>query len=99
MASLIVKITYSGECFEIPDLNLKQITPIQVIDELVSAEILCPESELPKKRCDGSSGYYGVLDKSGCKINSHDDLADKPLCEYGFEDGDTLRIVTVGCCA
>ena len=88
-----------GDLHEYDDVNFDKVSPKEIIDNLIQTEILKPESELPRKKCDGRSGYYGVLDKDNNKINTLDIPCNKPLSEYGFEDGDTLRITVVACCA
>lgn len=70
-----------------------------MIQALVDAGVLNPEFALPRKRCDGSLGYYGILNKQGEKLNTHDEPCISLLSELGFEDGDTIRIIAVGCCA
>ena len=93
-----VKISL-GDLYEYDDVDFDEFSPKKIIDDLIQSEILIPESELPPKRCDGSNGYYGVLNNNNEKINTNKFPCNKPLSAYGFEDGDTLRVIVVGCCA
>lgn len=99
MAEITIKIVSTGEVIPISDINLELVTGEELIQELVAYEIIRPESELPPKRCDGSHGYYGIVNMQGQKLNSSEEPCKIPLSELGFKDGDTIRIVAVGCCA
>ena len=99
MAEITIKIVSTGEEIPISDISLDLITGEELIEELVAMKLLRPESELPPKRCDGSHGYYGIVNMQGQKLNSNEGPCKIPLSELGFKDGDTIRIVAVGCCA
>lgn len=81
MAILTIKIASTGEEFEIEDVDLKQHTPRQLIDEMINQGLLPPETIAP----------YGIVNKNNVKID------DSELClsfaQLGFVDGDTIRII------
>lgn len=81
MAKLTIKITATGEEFEIEDVDLKHHTPRQLIDEIINQGLLQPETISP----------YGIIDKNGVIVD------DERLClsfaQLGFVDGDTIRII------
>lgn len=99
MAEITIKIAHTGEEIPISNINLELVTGEELIHELVAGEVIRPESELPPKRCDGTHGYYGIVNMQGQKLNSSEEPCKIPLSELGFKDGDTIRIVAVGCCA
>ncbi len=84
MAKLTIKITATGEEFEIEDVDLKHHTPRQLIDEMINQGLLQPETISP----------YGIIDKNGVKVD------DERLCfsfaQLGFVDGDIIRIIVRG---
>ena len=81
MAKLKIKIAKTGEEFEIEDVDLKQHTPRQLIDEMINQGILSAETIAP----------YGVINKNNVIIDEEE------LClsfaQLGFVDGDTIRII------
>ena len=81
MAKLIIKITSTGEEFEIEDVDLKQHTPRQLIDEMINQGVLPPEAIAP----------YGIVNKNNVKID--DDKLCLSFAQLGFVDGDTVRII------
>jgi len=85
MAKLTIKITHTGEEFEIEDVDLKQHTPRQLIDEMINQGLLPPETTAP----------YGVVNKSNLKVD--DDELCLSFAQLGFVDGDTIRIIMRGC--
>ena len=58
MAKLTIKITQTGEEFEIEDVDLSQLTPRQLIDEMINHGLLLAESIAP----------YGIIDKNGLMV-------------------------------
>lgn len=82
MAKLIVKIANTGDEFEIEDVDLSQLTPRQLIDEMINQGILLAETADP----------YGIVNKNNVKI---DELC-LSFAQLGFVDGDTVRIIMRG---
>lgn len=99
MALITIKIGHTGEEIPINDISLDLVTGEELIQWLVAIGSIRPESELPPKSCDGSHGYYGIINMQGRKLNSSGEPCKIPLSELGFKDGDTIRIIAVGCCA
>lgn len=99
MAEITIKIVHTGEVIPICDISLDLVTGEELIQGLVALKMIRPESELPPKRCDGLHGYYGIVNMQGQKLNSSEEPCNIPLSKLGFKDGDTIRILTVGCCA
>lgn len=81
MAKLTIKITQTGEEFEIEDVDLSQLTPRQLIDEMINQGFLPAET----------IGPYGVVDKNGKKVDDEDLCSS--FAQLGFVDGDTVRII------
>lgn len=81
MAKLTIKITHTGEEFEIEDADLKQHTPRQLIDEMINQGFLPAET----------IGPYGVVDKNGLIVDGEDLCSS--FAQLGFVDGDTVRII------
>lgn len=81
MAKLTIKITQTGEEFEIEDVDLSQLTPRQLIDEMINHGLLLAESIAP----------YGIIDKNGLKVDGEDLCS--TFAKLGFVDGDTVRII------
>ena len=98
MAEITIKIVRTGEEIPISEISLDLVTGEELIQALVASGVIRPESELPK-RCDGSQGYYGIVNMQGQKLNISGEPCNIPLSELGFKDGDTIRIVAVSCCA
>lgn len=91
-ARIDVKTTWDGAGFELEDVDLEQITNRDLIQEMIGAGIMVPESQLPHA-VDNTPTMYSLIDKAGLKVES-DDV--KSLAELGFTDGDTVRIVQRG---
>ena len=81
MDKLTVRLL-SGEEFEIEDVDLSQLTPRQLIDEIINQGLLPPETIYP----------YGIVNKNGVKVD--DDCLCLSFAQLGFVDGDTIRIIT-----
>ena len=81
MAKLIIKITQTGEEFEIKDVDLNQLTPRQLIDEMINQGLWPAETIVP----------YGIIDKNGMKVD--DERLRLSFAQLGFVDGDTIRII------
>lgn len=81
MAKLTIKITHTGEEFEIEDVDLSQLTPRHLIDEMINQGFLPAET----------IGPYGVVDKNGLKVDGEDLCSS--FAQLGFVDGDTVRII------
>lgn len=99
MAEITIKIVSTGEEIPISEISLDLVTGEELIKELIANEFLGPVSKLPQKRCDGSQGYYGIVNMQGQKLNISGEPCNIPLSELGIKDGDTIRIVAVSCCA
>lgn len=82
MAKLTVKITNTGEEFEIFDVDLNQLTPRQLFAEMVRQGLL-PAGPI--------AGHYTVLSKNE-KIVDDGDL-DIVFARLSFVDGDSIKIV------
>ena len=54
MAILTIKIVTTGEEFKIEDVDLSQLTPLQLIDEMINLGILSAETIAP----------YGIVNKN-----------------------------------
>ena len=59
MAKLTIKITHTGKEFEIEDVDLNQLTPHQLIDEMINQGFLPAETISP----------YAIVDKNGMIID------------------------------
>lgn len=81
MAKLTIKITQTGEEFEIEDVDLSQLTPRHLIYEMINQGFLPAETIAP----------YGVVDKNGLKVDGEDLCSS--FAQLGFVDGDTVRII------
>lgn len=81
MTILTIKIATTSKEFKIEDVDLSQLTPRQLIDEMINLGILSAETIAP----------YGIVNKNNVKID------DGELClsfaQLGFVDGDTVRII------
>lgn len=88
MADIIVKIVITGEEFSLGDVDLDQLTGLELIVELIGGGVLVPESQL-HQYADGTSTIYALLDKNGAKLEPDDP---RKLAEIGYADGDTIRI-------
>ena len=81
MAKLIVKNAATGEEFDIENIDLKQYTPRQLIDMMITQGFLPPET----------IASYGIVNKINVMIDDND------LClsfsQLGFSDGDTIEII------
>lgn len=84
MVKLIIKIIVTGEEFEIEDFNLDELTPYQLIHEMIN------KGFLPA----GTIRSYGILNKDHVKID--DDELCQSFTQLGFVDGDTVRIIVRG---
>lgn len=82
MAKLTVKITNTGEEFEIFDVDLNQLTPRQLFAEMVRQGLL-PAGPI--------AGHYTVLSKNE-KIVDDGDL-DIVFARLSFVNGDSIKIV------
>lgn len=82
MAKLTVKITNTGEEFEIFDVDLNQLTPRQLFAEMVRQGLL-PAGPI--------AGHYTVLSKNE-KIVDDGDL-DIVFARLSFVDGDSIKII------
>lgn len=91
-ARIDVKTTWDGAGFELEDVDLEQITNRDLIQEIIGAGVMVPESQLPHAT-DNTPTMYSLIDKAGVKVEP-DDV--KSLAELGFTDGDTVRIVLRG---
>lgn len=91
-ARIDVKTTWDGAGFELEDVDLEQITNRNLIQEMIGAGVMVPESQLPHAT-DNTPTMYSLIDKAGVKVEP-DDV--KSLAELGFTDGDTVRIVLIG---
>lgn len=92
MANITAKTVWDGAEFELSDVELSEVTNRTVIDQMISGGIIKPESELPKA-ADGTETFYSIIDKAGVKV---DPDVNKPLADFGFTDGDTVRIIQRG---
>ena len=81
MAKLTIKIASTGEEFEIEDVDLSQLTPRQLLVEMINHGILSAEAIAP----------YGIVNKNNVKID--DDELCHSFAQLGFVDGDTVRII------
>ena len=87
-----VKTTWDGAGFELEDVNLEQITNRDLIQQMIDAGIIVPESQFPRT-ADNTPTVYSLIDKAGVKVEP-DEV--KTLAELGFTDGDTIRIINRG---
>ncbi len=92
MAKVDVKTTWDGSGFELEDVELDQITNRDLIHQMIDAEVMPREEELPRS-ADGTPTVYSLIDKAGVKVEP-DEV--KTLAELGFSDGDTIRIIQRG---
>lgn len=91
-ARIDVKTTWDGAGFELVDVDLEQITNRDLIQEMIGAGVMIPESQLPQA-ADNTPNMYSLIDKAGVLVEP-DEV--KSLAELGFTDGDTVRIVQRG---
>lgn len=91
-AKIDVKTTWDGACFELEDVDLKQITNRDLIQQMIDAGVMAPESQTPRS-ADNTPTVYSLIDKAGVKVEP-DEV--KTLAELGFTDGDTVRIIMRG---
>lgn len=91
-AKIDVKTTWDGAGFELEDVDLKQITNRDLIQQMIDAGVMAPESQIPRS-ADNTPTVYSLIDKAGVKVES-DEV--KTLAELGFTDGDTVRIIMRG---
>ncbi|MGM9811604.1 MAG: hypothetical protein ACI30V_02025, partial [Muribaculaceae bacterium] len=82
MAKLTIKIEYTGEEFEIEDVDLKQYTPRQLIDVMISQRLLPSEA----------IATYAIVNKNNGIIGS-DELC-LTFAQLGFVEGDIIRIIS-----
>ncbi len=92
MAKLDVKTTWDGSGFEMEDVELNQVTNRDVIHQMIDAGMMPREEDLPRA-ADGTTTYYSIIDKAGNKVEPD---VEKTLDEFGFSDGDTVRIIKKG---
>ncbi len=88
MAKLTVKLI-TGEAFELEDVELDQVTNQDVIHQLTDAGCMVLETELPSSP-GGVPMRYSIIDKYCNKIPYNET---KTLAEFGFCDGDTVRVI------
>lgn len=81
MAKLTVIITHTGKEFEFEDIDLKQYTPCQLINELIKIEALPIEMHNP----------YRIWNKKGV-IVAYEDMH-LTFDQLGFCDGDIIKII------
>ena len=89
MAKVGVKTTWDGAVFELEDVDLEQITNRDLIQQMIDAGCMEPESQLPSA-ADNTLTAYSLIDKAGVRVEP-DEV--KTLAEIGFTDGDTIRII------
>ena len=92
MAKVDVKTTWDGAGFELEDVDLDQITNRDLIQQMIDAGVMVPESQLPRA-ADNTPTVYSLIDKAGVKVEP-DEV--KTLAQLGFTDGDTIRIIQRG---
>lgn len=92
MAKVDVRTAWDGSGFELEDVDLDQITNRDLILQMVDAGAMIPESQLPPA-ADGTPQVYSLVDKAGVKVDP-DEI--KTLTQFGFVDGDTIRIIHRG---
>lgn len=92
MAKVDVRTTWDGAGFELEDVDLDQITNKDLIQQMIDAGVMVPESQLPQA-ADGTPTVYSLIDKAGVKVEP-DEI--KTLTQLGFVDGDTIRIIQRG---
>lgn len=92
MAKVDVKTTWDGAGFELEDVDLEQITNRDLIQQMIDAGVMVPESQLPRA-ADNTPTVYSLIDKAGVKVEP-DEV--KTLAQLGFTDGDTIRIIQRG---
>ncbi len=81
MAKLTIKIANTGEEFEIKDVDLTQLAPRQLIDEMIVAKLLPFEVQ----------GLFTIINKLNIPVEE-DNLC-CTFSELGFKDGDTIVII------
>ena len=91
-AKIDVKTTWDGAGFELEDVDLKQITNRDLIQQMIDAGVMAPESQIPRS-ADNTPTVYSLIDKAGVKVEP-DEV--KTLAELGFTDGNTVRIIMRG---
>ena len=79
MSKLVLRKAFDGSCTDINDLDLESTTPSQIIGAALDNGIL--------ERITGEE--YKVIGKNNQPI-----MDDAPLSKLGFEDGDTLTVVS-----
>ena len=87
-----VKTTWDGAGFELEDVDLEQITNRDLIQQMIDAGVMVPESQLPRA-ADNTPTEYSLINKAGVKVDLNEV---RTLAELGFTDGDTVRIVQRG---
>lgn len=92
MAKVDVRTAWDGSGFELEDVDLDQITNKDLIDQMIEAGMMVPESQLPQA-ADGTPTKYSLVDKAGVKVEP--DVI-KTLTQLGFVDGDLIRIIQRG---
>lgn len=85
MANYILKKALDASCTDINDLDPKTVTPSQIIAAAIENGIL--------ERVPGEE--YKIIGKNNQPV-----MEDLPLEKLGFEDGDTLTVISkpVGAC-
>lgn len=78
MATLFIKLAWSGAVIEISDVNLENITNTELIAELIAENVLRATLNCDK--------YFLI---KGCLPITEDN---KTLKEIGFTDGETITI-------
>jgi len=82
MARLIIKEMATGTETPVEDVSL-ELTNKDLIDQLVEGGVLNPLSD------DEKSQYYGYIILQNGRITE----GNRPLRDFGFQDGNTVEIV------
>ena len=80
MAKLVIKI-FTGETFEVENVDLKQFSPRQLIDKMISDDLLA-----------NIEGYFYSIDNKDDVAISPEELS-HTFEQLGFSDGDVIRII------
>lgn len=80
MATMQVRLAWSGEEITIAEFNINEITINDIITELIDGDVLKPNE---------NGQYYSALSKGNQPVYEKN----KTLNDLGFKDGDTITIL------
>lgn len=91
-STIEIRTTWDGVGYEVEDVDLNQVTNKDLIQQMVDAGVMKPESQCSTVAED-TYAVYSLIDKDGLKVEP-DEI--KTLSQLGFVNGDTIRIIQRG---